>query len=300
MRLRDLEVFRAVVELGKTTAAAEHLGISQPAVSRVLAQLQVRLGRELFRHRGNRLEPTADAYDLNLEIEPIFAVLARVDLGTGRGEGGLLRIACPATLAENFLDQLVSAFLRNHPEYRLSLWITDVDRMISEVLAGNCDLGLTPRDADSPVAGIAIEPFRTAIAHVLMPVGHRLATCPSVTPEDIGAEPLITIPASLRKRQKIDEVFRQRGLTPRVVAESNSIAICAHLVRERIGIGIHNPFPVAGRFEQGLVLRPFEPAVPYQTSFVWRQRGQLPAPARAFVDFVRRHQPEDPYSVPVR
>ena len=93
--LRELEVFRSVIRCGKTTAAARQLGISQPAVSRALAQLEARKGEMLFRRDGNRLVPTAEALALDRELEPMFEVLARLLLPSGSGNQGLDCFSAP-------------------------------------------------------------------------------------------------------------------------------------------------------------------------------------------------------------
>ena len=76
--VRELEVLHAVITTRKTTAAAQRLGGSQPAVSRAIGALEARLGRELFIRDGGRLVPTADAFALDAEAAPIFSALERL------------------------------------------------------------------------------------------------------------------------------------------------------------------------------------------------------------------------------
>jgi hypothetical protein len=74
--MRELEVFRRVMELGTITAAAEVLHISQPAVSRTLQQAERRLGFPLFLRRKKRLLATAEAQSLFPETVSAFAAFA--------------------------------------------------------------------------------------------------------------------------------------------------------------------------------------------------------------------------------
>ena len=76
--LRELEVFRATVFSSSATAAAERLGISQPSVSRILANIEQRMGMILFLRQNGRLVPTAEAFALNDELETVFEGLERV------------------------------------------------------------------------------------------------------------------------------------------------------------------------------------------------------------------------------
>ena len=76
--LRELEVFRATISAGSATSAAQRLGISQPSVSRALAQIEQRVGMILFLRQNGRLVPTAEALALNNELEDVFESLDRV------------------------------------------------------------------------------------------------------------------------------------------------------------------------------------------------------------------------------
>ena len=58
---RQLEAFRAIMEHGTVTAAAERLGVSQPAVSKILAGLEHEIGYPLFTRIKRRLAPTSEA-----------------------------------------------------------------------------------------------------------------------------------------------------------------------------------------------------------------------------------------------
>ena len=73
--LRELEVFRATIFAGSATTAAQRLGISQPSVSRSLAQIEERMGMILFLRQNGRLVPTAEAMALNRELDSVFESL---------------------------------------------------------------------------------------------------------------------------------------------------------------------------------------------------------------------------------
>lgn len=105
MNIRQLEVFRAVMRDGTITAAANSLGISQPAVSKLLAYLEDQLGYPLFDRIGGRLVPTTDAHILYGDAHRVFRqleALSSLARDVGANRVGLLRIgvslplACPA------------------------------------------------------------------------------------------------------------------------------------------------------------------------------------------------------------
>lgn len=73
--LRLLEIFAAMMRAGTTVEAAEMLGVSQPAVSAGLKQLETQLGIVLFERASRRMMPTAEARELFAEIRPMFSML---------------------------------------------------------------------------------------------------------------------------------------------------------------------------------------------------------------------------------
>ena len=70
-KLRQLEAFRSVAETGSITKAAKQLGVSQPAVSRLVSDFSGSIGFEFFKRRRGILEPTSDSRYLLAEKETI-------------------------------------------------------------------------------------------------------------------------------------------------------------------------------------------------------------------------------------
>src|SRR5207237_10481954 len=75
---RQVEAFRAVMTTGSVTSAATTMHVTQPAVSRLIRDLEVALKLALFERRGNRLAPTAEAGHLFAERARTFVGLSRM------------------------------------------------------------------------------------------------------------------------------------------------------------------------------------------------------------------------------
>jgi DNA-binding transcriptional LysR family regulator len=296
LTLRELEVLRAVISEGKTTAAAHRLGISQPAVSRAVAQLEARLGRKLFLRHGNRIEPTADGLALNEQIEPIFATLASLTANeTDRPNPRRLRICAPPTLAHRLVTRLIAGFLRENPDASVHLEIGMSANVTAAVADENADLGIG--DGRIRHDGLRMYPFRQAVAHAAIPHHHRLAGRTEIVPEDLAGEPFITLTRRFHQRNLYDRIFSERGVERNIRAETaTSIAVC-ELVREGVGIGLVNPFPVNLRPVEGVVFRPFTPRIDYLTQF-FTPAGPVTPIAQSFIEYARRTVPADAYSQP--
>lgn len=287
--VRELEVLHAVITTRKTTAAAQRLGVSQPAISRAIAALETRLGRDLFVRDGGRLVPTADAFALDAEAAPIFAALNRLESWPETtSAGSVLRIATSPTMAHAFLANLITRYLEVEPDVRIQMEIGRASDALTDVAESIADLGVV--DVAMTHAGIRVEPFRQSIAHVLLPSDHPLAEKEMVTPADIAAYPLIALTKRFSARAQFDRAFADAGVEPTIVFEAASLMFVADLVRNGVGISLVNPFPLAYVTGPKLTFRPFDPAIEFESSFLFPATGTNLPVARRFVDFVRQEQ----------
>jgi DNA-binding transcriptional LysR family regulator len=297
--LRELEILRAMIATRKTVAAATALGISQPAVSRAIASLELRVGRMLFTRDGGRLVPTSDAFALEAEAAPIFTGLDRLATWpNGPVRAGLLKIAASPTLAQFLLPAAVAQFRELEPDITVQVEIGNSASVIASGADRAADLGIVDIMPVHP--GVRAEILRESVAHLLMPDDHPLAAHARITPRELIGEPFIALARRFPSRFEVDKAFGELGLTPRIVAEAATSAFVAALVRTRVGVALINPFPLTLGGLDGLTIRPFDPAISYRTTLVFPTAGSVAPAARRFADMLRASQPEDGVSTPVR
>lgn len=297
--LRELEVLRALIHLRKTTSAAMSLGISQPAVSRALASLEQRIGRELFLRDGGRLAPTADALALEEHARPIFIALARMAAWPEGGTAaGPLRVIASPTLAQSVLPPVVARFRKESPDITVQVEIGTGNAVIASVADRLADFGIT--DSPAPHPAVTVEPFREAIAHCLMPAGHPLADKERIGVQDLARWPLIALARRFPSRVQIDRLFADAGIAPTLAAEASTSAFAVELVREGVGVALLNPFPMGREALVGLAARPFTPAIPYRTMMLFPAAGVASPAARRFADLIKAMQVEDGLTTPIR
>ncbi|MCA3601230.1 MAG: LysR family transcriptional regulator [Methylobacterium sp.] len=298
--LRELEILRALITLGKTTAAAAKLNISQPAVSRAIAQLEERTGLVLFRRESGRLLATADALALHKEAEPIFQTLERLERARWRpvDAEAHLRIACPPTLALHFLNRMLARFSVKENNLRVHLEIGSGIDVTTKIADGETDLGLI--DGGANHAGVRFIPFRLGEAHVMMLKSSPLYDQEVFEPKDFDDVPLIALVRRFPSRITLDRLFLAANVTPRILIEVSTSAAAYDFVRAGAGLSIANPFPISFRGDPDIGFRPFRPAIPYETSFLLPAMTPPTPVARRFIDFVRQHQDEDGYTTALR
>lgn len=297
-RLREFESLRAVVTTGTTIGAARRLGISQSAVSRSISQLEARVGRSLFIRRSGRIEPTAEALRLNDKLDPIFETLADIEGAQwATPDDDPLRLIVPPTLAHHFVISRVASFLKANPGKQLQLDIQATDVLVSGILELRYDLGLTSGMIQR--SGVDLVPWRRSQVVCAMPEGHPLSQKRIVKPQDLEGVALIEFLRRLGTRAVTEQLFARTGVRPRQVAETATNMAALELVREGLGVTLINPFPLLTSGLDGIVVRPFDAALYYNTSFVLPS-GRPPSElARQFMRFVKLTAPQDKYSEPV-
>jgi DNA-binding transcriptional LysR family regulator len=297
--IRELEALHALIDGRKTTSAASMLGISQPAVSRAIQDLEEKLGKRLFNREGGRLIATADGIQLYHDSQPVFQALDRLGREPHSAlDGDVVRLIASPTIAHRFIPALIAAFHKAETGVRMQVEIGITADVMSKTADGSFDIGITDARLHHP--SIVFEPIRRAIGHVIMPASHPLANKSELEPMDLHREPFIALTRRFTVRSTLDAIFRNAGSEPREVIEAATSAIAYELVRAGVGVTFLNPFPLAFRLDGDVVFRPFTPHVSFETSFVLSTAAPASTAARRFIDFVRHHQAEDGYSTPVR
>jgi DNA-binding transcriptional LysR family regulator len=296
---RELEALHALIEARKTTSAASKLGVSQPAISRAIQQLEGRLGKSLFRREGGRLAPTQDGISLYQQSLPIFAALAGLGgAAHGAQENRPVLVISPPTVAHRFLPRIVAEFLAVEPAVRMQIEVGTTSDVIAQVADGRFHLGITDGQVNHPA--LVFEPFRRSYAHVILRADHPLAAKPEITAADFDGQRFIALTRRFLVRSTLERLFAEAGARPVTVMEAATSAIAYELVRSGVGMTIINPFPVSLRADPDVAIRPFVPKASFETCFAMPSAAPPPAHARRFMDFLKSRQPEDGFSTPVR
>jgi DNA-binding transcriptional LysR family regulator len=135
LRLRDLHVFATVVQRGSMAKAAQQLGVSQPAVSEVMADLEHALGVRLLDRSARGVEPTIYGDALFKRSAAVFDELKQSvrDIEfLSDPTVGELRIGCTESLATTILPRVISRFSRQYPGVVVHL--DDVSARAAEAL----------------------------------------------------------------------------------------------------------------------------------------------------------------------
>lgn len=286
--LRELEVLQALVGAGTAISAARGLGISQSAVSRRLAQLEDRLGFQLFLRAGGRLVPTVEALSINEQLAPVFDTLARIANRSDEAQStyrGTLAIVAPPTIAHRFLPARISAFKKQNPDLQITFDVLASDSLLTGIAEGRFDMGMT--DSDVAHEGIRNELLLETQAICILPKHHHLSSCTVIRPENLQDEPFIALSRRHSSRAAIDRLFDKAGLRLNTVLEASTNVSVMEFVREGIGVSLLNPFPLVHQMGDNIIMRPFLPALNYRTNILLPSSRAPLAATSAFIQVVR-------------
>ncbi len=288
LSLREMEVFRQVMERGSVTAAAEALRVSQPAVSKMLQQAEDRLGFKLFVRAKKRLLPTTEAHSLFPEALNAFAAIDMVQRMAGdlrSGRSGLLRLAVTPTLAHSILPAAIRAFCEERPDVTVNIRVMTMLEAASLVADHRVDIGMVIGHIGD--ARVAVSDLSVLSLGCVLPRGHPLCVREALTPADLAHEPIIAVARHLPAGQLVARAFEDANVELRVAVEVNQSSIACALAHGGAGVTVLDGFAVLAAREQGMETRPFLPSVPLPARILTSRQRPLPNLAARFLERLR-------------
>ncbi|OWT71445.1 MULTISPECIES: LysR substrate-binding domain-containing protein [unclassified Achromobacter] len=283
---RQLEAFRKVMLTGSMTLAAELLKISQPAVSRLIRDLEATVSVRLFRREGNRLIPGAEARRLFQEVDRFYRGVESVervaqDLKSARI--GTLRIASISALGLNFISEGIRQFSDTHPHVRVSLDVCPSQGVLELIGANQVDIGYIGFiNAEYP--GVDVYPQPDVAAVCVLPRDHPLARKRAVRVSDLQGAAMISLGADSPLRMRVEIALEAAGVTFNRSIETTYAHSACSMVAAGLGITIADPFTAANLRDRRIVCRPLVPAIAYTFSMVLP--GHQPR-SKVVNDFIR-------------
>lgn len=283
---RQLRAFLAIVQTGSLGRAADTLHLTQPALSRLVKQMEKQLRVQLFERRttgmeltsfGDALLPYAEhlVEEANLAIEEI-----NIRLGLGRGT---VRVGAVASAAIMVLPALLEKIHAAHPNLHLQIVEAVEDKLATALEANDIDVALSGAIPESDAIMRVAEHKFADRSRVIAATAHPLQQRENLSVHDLADESWIMPSADAEPRKRFNELVEQLGGTPaRVVVETRSPATIKAVVAQTRLLG-WLPEPLfAAELAAGLV-RPLPCAdlVCERHFFVHRRRRNFMSPPLA-------------------
>lgn len=262
--------------------------LSQPAVSKLIADLEHAIGFQLFvRSKGKLLVATPEAEFFRHEVERSFIgldALKRTASDIRNLSAGNLHIASLPALAYSFLPKVIRAFRQTFPSVSIRLYIHGSSTVRRWVANQQFDIGLATRAHEMP--GVTSRSFLHSAGACVLPPGHRLVEKELIEPADLAGEPFISLMMGDQTRMRIDRIFEGAGVERDLAIETQyAMAVCS-LVVQGLGCSIVNPATATDFVAQGLVVRPFRPRIDFEYVLYTPSFRPLSQTALRFVDLM--------------
>jgi DNA-binding transcriptional LysR family regulator len=182
LTLRQLAIFVAVADTGSTSAAGEHIALSQSATSGALKELEALLGARLFDRVGKRLVINDGGRALLVQARPLLGAAQDIENLFGGGSEGVggaagalarLRIAASTTIGNYLLPALVAQYQRLKPGTTVEIDIGNTREVAASVARLEVDLGLIEGPCHEP--DLRVLPWREDALVIVCSAGHALA-----------------------------------------------------------------------------------------------------------------------------
>lgn len=291
--LRQLEIFKKVVELESFSKAAQAVFLAQASVSERISNLETTVGVRLLDRLGRRVVPTKAGEllykhaTLLLEMKKTACLEMQDFLGVKRGE---VRMGGSTIPGEYILPGVIGRFRERHPQISVSLTVGSTGDIENFVLEGDFELGVI--GSLSVDKNLIIQELWQDELVVAVPVGHRWSTREEIVIEEIYEEPFIlreTGSGTLRIFEKFLGSMDSGSVEAlRAVARFGTSTAVKEGIKAGLGVSIISSRALATELETGVLKAIRIKGLPMSRSFylIRDKRRMLSPLCRAMLEFL--------------
>ena len=237
VELQQIHQFLAVAKAENFTAAAQELGISQPALSRIIAKLEKIVGEPLFERRPRGVKLTdlgsffmSRANQIKDLVEQTFAELNEA---SNRGQ---IRLALIPTIAPFLLPKLLKTFGKQQPDIKIQVQEDTTQNILQMCKDGDIDLAIVALPINEKY--LETVPLFDEELILVLPKGHPLEQKKRLRLADIQEFPFITLDRQHCLSDNIAEFCNRQSIAPVTIERTNQLATIQELVALQHGISI--------------------------------------------------------------
>lgn len=241
MELRQIRYFVAVAEERSFVRGAKRMGISQPPLSRQIANLEMEIGALLLNRTKQGVSLTEGGrvfYDAACELLANVGAAVKLVRQIALRESRSVAIGFGGAAAYSFLPSLVRCFRANFPDIELTLKNMPMDRQFDALMQKSIDVGFLPMPVRSTALD-ALPILRTRLV-VAMPTGHKLSKVKDLKLSSLADCGFVisTQGSNLGFNKKVSELCAHAGFVPKISNETATLESVINLVSVGAGIAI--------------------------------------------------------------
>lgn len=261
LQLRQIEAFKALIEQGTVSRAAEILHVTQPAVSKHLFHLEEETGLTLFERVKGRLTPTAQGMRFYAEVDRIFSGLRQLEEAVAiiqRNDKRHLAIGVLPALSGAFIRRVTMMFLAACPDVHPAVHMRASSLVSDRLATRQMDVGFTTNLMSNP--NLVVTPIMECPLVCILPKGHRLCDRQFIRPDDLRNVPYVGYAAHNQTTNVLNDVLRDNGVDLDIVIECETTPTLCEFVSAGLGISLVHPLSVID-MQDRLEIRRFKPDV---------------------------------------
>ena len=286
--LRQMAAFQALARHRNFTRVADELGLTQPAVSMQIKQLEGQLGVALIEQRGKRMDLTEEGEEVLAGTRAILQRLDDLESALNERKGvktGRLRISVVTTV-NAFAPVLLLIFQQRFPGISIVLDVANHKDLLVQLADNDVDMVIMGRPPVSPdlVAGAFLENPLVVVAHP----DHPLAVRRRLIPSALSDQTFIMREPGSGTRRAMERFFTEQDLSFISGMEVSGAEALKQSVQAGLGLGLMSRDAVRMELDAGLVVELEVKGLPIPRHWylVHHQGKRLSPPARAFKDFI--------------
>lgn len=290
MNIRALRLFRQIVATGSLAAAAEQVGMSTSAASRLVGLLESETRLTLFSRTRRRLVLTAQGERLYREAAHILAgfdEIPRIVADIRSRAPSQLRLVTGPRIGQGLVSAALARFRRRQSSVRVSVDLETRFGIEGSMGTRLYDIGIVSLPVSHPLVEIENHPLFRVRIEAVMPADHPLAARQSLSAQDLAGEPLLGLWPGQRWRRQVDDFFDAGGVRPHYAVETRASLMACQLARDGAGIALLDRVCAQALDMRGLALRPLAPERWLLFGYVHQARHPPNAQASAFLACMR-------------
>jgi len=271
----QLQAFTLVLDSGSFSAAAQHLGVSQPAVSAQVRELERKTGARLVERVGRSVAPTAAGVTLAGHARSLLEAgtqAAEAVAHHAEGVHGSVRLGTGATACLHLLPPLLQRIKKAHPDLRVVVATGNTDDIVRRVELNALDMALVTL----PVASRALTVTQALRDEFVVVCAASAAALPqTVRARDLADVPMVLFEPGANTRQLVDSWLLANGVRVRPAMELGSVEAIKEMVAAGLGCSILPAMALRESDRKRLQMRPLKPALSRDLGIVVRQDKPL-------------------------
>lgn len=243
------------------TGAAEALGISQPGISNLLAELERQTGLKLFERLHGRLVATPEAELMHREIDTVVRGLDHVTqtvVDLQNKQAGQLQVASQHSMSFGFMPKVIAAFAKSRPDMNISFQSQYSSKIQEWVLSGLFEIGI----CEMPMLYDTLRVYPLTVeTRIALHKDNPLAEYDVLTPELLQGEPFVVMGPDHITHRRLRDAFEQAGVPLKARVHSHLFKNLLAFVKEGMCVALLDRFGVEFDYDDRFVSRRFEPPI---------------------------------------